>query len=253
MEKLKNAGDGSEIDRDVVESLYEDYWKAERLVETLTESVNLEVSDSEAKVITVDEIVLSDKDQADEALKKVQMEGTDFMIVAKEVSEDQEIEKKISRGLRPEAYEKAAYALATGETSDVIEADGKYYILRCVNDYDEAATKVRKEEMVLEDGKFYTVMDVRREKDADSEGKTVDPDVLSLSEDSRMLYGDYLIRTKNPVLLTYLKEEETKLLRFIEDLSAKAGDSERAAERLSELKLQLKENQEVQHEMQGDH
>ena len=112
---------------------------------------------------------------------------------------------------------------------------------------------IRKEDMILEDGKFYTVMDVRREKDADSEGKTVDPDVLSLSEDSRMLYGDYLIQTKNPVLLTYLKEEEAKLLRFIEDLSAKAGDSERAAERLSELKLQLKENQEVQHEMQGDH
>ncbi len=38
-----------------------------------------------------------------------------------------------------------------------------------------------------------------------------------------MLYGDYLIRTKNPVLLTYLKEEEAKLLRFIVDLSAKAG------------------------------
>ena len=56
-----------------------------------------------------------------------------------------------------------------------------------------------------------------------------------------MLYGDYLIRTKNPVLLTYLKEEEeAKLLRFIGDLSAKAGDSGRAAERLSELKLQLK-------------
>ena len=150
MKELKNAGESSEIDKDVVESLYEDYWKTEKLVETLTGSVNLEVSDSEAKVITVDEIVLSDKDQADEALKKVQMEGTDFMTVAKEVSEDQEIEKKISRGLRPEAYEKAAYALATGEISDVIEADGKYYILRCVNDYDEAATKVRKEEMVRE-------------------------------------------------------------------------------------------------------
>ena len=61
-------------------------------METLTENVNLEVSDSEAKVITVDEIVLSDKDQADETLKKVRTEGTDFMTVAKEVSEDQEIE-----------------------------------------------------------------------------------------------------------------------------------------------------------------
>ena len=32
----------------------------------------------------------------------------------------------------------------------MIRADGKYYILRCVNDYDEAATKARKEEMVRE-------------------------------------------------------------------------------------------------------
>ena len=150
MENLKNAGDGSEIDRDVVESLYEDYWKAERLVETLTESVNLEVSDSEAKVITVDEIVLSDRNQADETLKKVRTEGTDFLTVAKAVSEDQEIEKKISRGVSPDAYEQAAYALSTGEISNVIEADGKYYILRCVNDYDEAATKTRKEEMIRE-------------------------------------------------------------------------------------------------------
>lgn len=150
MEKLKNAGDGSEIDRDVVESLYEDYWKAERLVETLTKSVNLEVSDSEAKVITVDEIVLSDRNQADETLKKVQTEGTDFLTVAKAVSEAQEIEKKISRGMRSDAYEQAAYALSTGEISDVIESDGKYYILRCVNDYDEAATKIRKEEMIRE-------------------------------------------------------------------------------------------------------
>ena len=47
MENLKNAGDSFEITRDVAESLYEDYWKAEKLVETLTENVNLEVSDSE--------------------------------------------------------------------------------------------------------------------------------------------------------------------------------------------------------------
>ena len=49
MENLKNAGDSFEITRDVAESLYEDYWKAEKLVETLTENVNLEVSDSEAR------------------------------------------------------------------------------------------------------------------------------------------------------------------------------------------------------------
>ena len=137
---------------------------------------------------------------------------------------------------------------------------------------------IRKEDMVLEDRKYYTVMDVRRKKNADPAIKAAGSDASGsdhsaagdedtdeppdkaeemqasgISEEGRVLYGDYLIRTKNPVLLTYLKEEEAKLQRFIGDLSAKAEDSGRAAERLSELKLQLKENQEVQHEMQGDH
>lgn len=150
MDALGSAAESLGIDQETAEAFYEDYWRAEKLVETLTESVNLEVSDSEAKVITVDEIVLSDKSAAEDALKKVQASGSDFLTVAKEASEDPEIEKKIYRGLRGDAYEQAAYALAAGEISDVIESDGKYYILRCVNDYDEAATKTRKEEMVRE-------------------------------------------------------------------------------------------------------
>ena len=134
----------------------------------------------------------------------------------------------------------------------------------------ENGFEIRREDMLLEDGKYYTVMDVRRRGSGDADqaadalkgadqadGNAQDAASASglsgLSEDSRILYGDYLIRTKNPVLLTYLKEEEEKLARFIGDLSAKAGSSERAAERLSELKVQLRENQEVQHEMQGDH
>lgn len=120
---------------------------------------------------------------------------------------------------------------------------------------------IRKEDMVLEDGKFYTVMDVRRKHpEVTGENLVLSKDpaeketgLSEISEESRMLYGEYLIRTKNKVLLTYLKEEEEKLKRFSEDLSAKVGDSERAAVRLAELRAQLKENQEVQHEMQGDH
>ena len=134
----------------------------------------------------------------------------------------------------------------------------------------ENGFEIRREDMLLEDGKYYTVMDVRRrgsgdadqaadalkgadQADGNAQNAASASGLSGLSEDSRMLYGDYLIRTKNSVLLTYLKEEEEKLARFIGDLSAKAGSSERAAERLSDLKVQLRENQEVQHEMQGDH
>ncbi len=40
------------------------------------------------------------------------------------------------------------FSMASGEVSPVVEDGGKYYILRCENDYDEAATRVRKEQMI---------------------------------------------------------------------------------------------------------
>ena len=49
-----------------------------------------------------------------------------------------------------EEYEKTAFSMASGEVSPVVEDGGKYYILRCENDYDEAATRVRKEQMIRE-------------------------------------------------------------------------------------------------------
>lgn len=73
--------------------------------------------------------------------------------------------------------------------------------------------EIRREDMLLEDGKYYTVMDVRRRGSGDADqaadalkgadqadGNAQDAASASglsgLSEDSRMLYGDYLIRTK---------------------------------------------------------
>ena len=77
----------------------------------------------------------------------------------------------------------------------------------------ENGFEIRREDMLLEDGKYYTVMDVRRRGSGDADqaadalkgadqadGNAQDAASASglsgLSEDSRMLYGDYLIRTK---------------------------------------------------------
>lgn len=72
------------------------------------------------------------------------------MPAAKEYSEDPEIKKQLWYGLMGEEYEKTAFSMASGEVSPVVEDGGKYYILRCENDYDEAATRVRKEQMIRE-------------------------------------------------------------------------------------------------------
>ena len=67
-----------------------------KLVETLTENVNSGSQRHEAKV-TVDEIVLSDRNQADETLEKVRTEGTDFATVAKRCLRTRRSRKDIQR------------------------------------------------------------------------------------------------------------------------------------------------------------
>ena len=139
-----------DLEQSDVAELYMDYWISEKLVEQLTGSMNLEVSDSEAKVITVSQIEVSDRETAEEVLEKVQEAGEEFYSIAKEYSEQEEIKKQIYRGMMNDAYEEAAFSLAEGEVSEVIAEDGKYYVLQCVDDYDEEATKLRKDQMMRE-------------------------------------------------------------------------------------------------------
>ncbi|MTK07228.1 MAG: peptidylprolyl isomerase [Hungatella sp.] len=127
-----------------VRFMYEEYYLSNKVVVELTRDMNLEISDSEAKVIDVEEIVMSDKAAADEVLLKLKEQGADFSAIAREYSENGVIERKMGRGEHPGALEDAAFGLAEGEISQVTESQGKYYIIRCVSDYDEAATQERK-------------------------------------------------------------------------------------------------------------
>lgn len=138
------------LEPEEINALYTDYWTAEKLVESLTGGMNLEVSDSETKVISVSQIELSDQALAEQILSKVTEDGADFYSIAKEYSESDEIKKQLHYGMMGSEYEKAAFALENGEISGIVADAGKYYVLKCDNDYDEAATRVRKEEMVRE-------------------------------------------------------------------------------------------------------
>ena len=136
------------LDEKTAGEFYTDYLLAQKLVDQLTQGANLEVSDSEARVITVDEIQVSSEETANEALTALSAEDSDFTAVAKQYSESEEIQTQVYRGQRGAAYEEAAFNLTAGKVSGVVEDGGTYYIIRCVSDYDEAATKERKEQMV---------------------------------------------------------------------------------------------------------
>ena len=125
----------------------------------------------------------------------------------------------------------------------------------------ENGFSIEKEDMVCEDGKYYVLMDVKRAEAETEAGEGTGAEAGLKTESPardaefvRLLYGDSLIRERNPVLAQYLKEEEQMLMeREASLLRQSAKGSLRAAERLKETETRLKWNREVQDEMQRDH
>lgn len=130
--------------------MYEQYHRANKLVSELTGDINLEISDSEAKVITVQEIKLDSGDTAQSVYEQVTAEGADFLAVAREYSKDAG-DKQIGRGERLGVYEEVVFNLQTGEISPPIQEDDQtFVIVKCLSDYDEEATLERKERLSLQ-------------------------------------------------------------------------------------------------------
>lgn len=103
---------------------------------------------------------------------------------------------------------------------------------------------VKREAMVLEDGNYYTVMDVRRKEERNRSGER---------DEKSFVYGEFLAEARDPVFLSFLKEEENSLCRLMDKLRAQENGSERAAASLKEIGQRLSYNREVQNEMQRNH
>lgn len=179
-----------------VYQFYEQYHLANKVVEEMTKDVDLEISDSDAKVIDVQEIVVSDPETAQHILEQLGEGKTDFLSLARAASEDPVIEKTIGRNERPGSFEDTVFLLETGETSPVIEMDGRYYIVRIVKDYDEDATQERKQKLMRQrvSQAFRTKYDsYAKEHPVELEGKLWNASILQQGEDSEnaALFSSY--------------------------------------------------------------
>lgn len=132
-----------------VETLYHNYALAKKAYSSLTESVDDEVSDSEARVMKLQQIHVKKKAEADEIAKKLAA-GNDFVGIASNYNKAGEIEQTVSRGELPKKVEKAAFALEDGEVSAMIHADEGYYFIKCINKFEEELTDINKKKIVAE-------------------------------------------------------------------------------------------------------
>lgn len=91
--------------------------------------------------------------------------------------------------------------------------------------------EITKEDMCIDEGKFYTVMEGRY-----TENK------LMYSE-AELLYGKYLIENKHPVLLEFLKKEEEKYISILSNIGLNEDRKKELRHRLDIIKETMNEMQ----------
>ncbi len=132
-----------------IETLYMRYGLANKLYTFLTQGVNDEVSDEEARVMEAEQIFVSDKEKAKEVSQQIK-EGNDFLTVANRYNEAAEVEVFFSKNNVEQEVADAVFSLENGEVSKKIKTDDGYYFVKCINHYDQERTDDNKS-VILEE------------------------------------------------------------------------------------------------------
>lgn len=153
---------------DMIENLYREYALADEVYEYIIKDINPEISDDEARTITVQHLMLKTYEmdgtgqlieysaqrkadtyqRAQEILKQAQQEDCDFEQLVLEYSEGEEGTISFGKGDMEASFEAVAFNLETGEISEIIETSYGYHIIKCVSTFDREQTDVNKVKIV---------------------------------------------------------------------------------------------------------
>lgn len=158
----KNLKESEDITLKIVENVYREYAVANKVYETITESADMEISDDEARTVSVQVIYLKNwklKNNEKTALSELEVQqvlgnareilnrieaGEDFEALAAEYSDDKQIVKNYARGVAEANFEEILFSLDEGDVSNVIETEEGYYIVKCISTMDFEATQENK-------------------------------------------------------------------------------------------------------------
>lgn len=143
-EQERNYMDVSEND---IAEYYEHYALARKLYHSLTDAVDAEVSDDEARVMEIMQIYVTDEGRAD-AIASALAQGEDFAALANNYNELKSVQVNVSRDDLPKEAEQIAFDMDDNEISGKIAADGGFYFIKCLNKYNEDLTDANKSNII---------------------------------------------------------------------------------------------------------
>ncbi len=151
-------------DDELIFNMYSEYALADKVYQSITEDVNPEISDDEARTITVKQILIKTffKDlsgnrieynerqkqeayaRAETVLKRLQA-GEDFDSLAERYNEDSQVVYSFDKDSNlPETFKNKAFEMETDEISGIVETPFGYHVIQCINTFDREETDENK-------------------------------------------------------------------------------------------------------------
>jgi foldase protein PrsA len=155
-------------DVSIIQEIYCDKLLADKLYLYLIRDVNPEISDDEARIITVQHILLKTYtvddngnrteldpascskvlEKAEEILKEA-MNDESFETLISKYNEDSKSTYSFGKGDMEKVFEDAAYDLAKDEISKIVRTSQGYHIIKCISTLDREQTDVNKEKLLV--------------------------------------------------------------------------------------------------------
>lgn len=134
-------------EKDIIKT-YKNYALAEKLYYSLTQGVEAEVSDDDARVMKAQQIFVSSESTANSVKKKIK-NGEDFAAISATVNEVEDFDVNVTRGAYPKKVEDIAFELDDEEISGAIKVDNGYYFIKCISKIDKKLTESNKVNILI--------------------------------------------------------------------------------------------------------
>lgn len=155
------------VNEKTIRNLYSEFALAQKVYQYTIKDINPEISDDEARTITVQHILIKTyaldgtgrkieytQQAREEAYElacevlRLARDGEDFEELIRKYNEDDQSTYSFGKGEMDLAFETAAFNLGTDEISDVVETEYGYHIIKCLTTFDKDETDANKVKIV---------------------------------------------------------------------------------------------------------